>query len=71
MNPNPKRGDRITVTKRGGDQSHFPALVTKVGYRFFTVESDHNEMSFVAQFRLGNWAQRTLFKPDFTISRTA
>ena len=71
MNTKPKIGDKLFVTKLDGSNETFIALVTKVGYRFFTVESDHNGMSFIAQFRLGNWRQRTFLKPDFTISRTA
>ena len=69
MNTKPKIGDKLFVTKLDGSNETFIALVTAVGYRFFTVESSGPHIAI--QFRLGNWAQRTFTKPDFTVSRTA
>ena len=69
MNPKPEVGDKLFVTKISYPEKLISSTVTKVGYRFFSVRCE-NDMVDV-QFRLDNWLQRTSFKPDFTISRTA
>lgn len=71
MNEKPEVGDRLLVTRLDGSTPPFQAEVAKVGYRFFTVQTATQSIGFSVQFRLDNWQQRTSFKPEFTISRTA
>lgn len=69
MKTKPAVGDKLFVMSVGyrrgpaaDDTPLIPATVTKVGTKYFVVESD-GPHGWIATFRLGDWREKTEFTP--------